>query len=84
VILLDLMMPVMDGQAFLEQQSAHPILDGVPVLLVTAQPAHHAARFPSVRGIFQKPLEMPELLRRLGDVCFDNLPTLGMEALTPP
>jgi hypothetical protein len=55
----------------------------VPVLLVTAQPAQDAVRFPWVRGVFQKPLEVPELLRRLGDVCFDALPTLGMEPITP-
>jgi serine/threonine-protein kinase len=79
VILLDLMMPVMDGQTFLEHQSKHPTLDGVPVLLVTAQPFDRAAEFKSVRGVLSKPVEMPALLRRLDDVCLDSLPTVPME-----
>ena len=79
VILLDLMMPVMDGQGFLEHQSGNPTLDGVPVLLVTAQPAARALSFPSVRGVVPKPLDTPALLRRLDDLCLDSLPTLTME-----
>ena len=69
VILLDLMMPVMDGHTFLEQQPTSPSLDGVPVLLVTAQPPGDALKFSAVRGVVQKPLEIPALLRRLDAVC---------------
>jgi serine/threonine protein kinase/CheY-like chemotaxis protein len=79
VILLDLMMPVMDGQGFLEHQPANPTLDGVPVLLVTAQPAERALSFPTVRGVVPKPLDTPALLRRLDDICLDSLPTLTMD-----
>jgi serine/threonine-protein kinase len=69
VILLDLMMPVMDGVEFLSQQSTLPSLDGVPVLLVTAQSPANALGFPSVRGVVSKPLAMATLLRRLADLC---------------
>ena len=38
VILLDLMMPVMDGWEFRRQQLADPVLAAVPVLCITAVP----------------------------------------------
>jgi serine/threonine protein kinase/CheY-like chemotaxis protein len=84
VILLDLMMPVMDGQAFLEHQSQNPALDGVPVLLVTAQAPGSALQFKSVRGVVPKPLDTQALLRRLDAVCIDSLPTEKMRPLRPP
>jgi CheY-like chemotaxis protein len=36
VILLDLMMPVMDGWTFLREQAADPALAGIPVVVITA------------------------------------------------
>ncbi len=69
VILLDLAMPVMDGYQFLAIKGGDPQLDGIPVLLVTAQAADEARRFPSVRGVVAKPLSMPSLFAQLGEVC---------------
>jgi CheY-like chemotaxis protein len=80
VILLDLMMPVMDGHTFLEHQSSNPTLDGVPVLLVTAQPPTTALQFKSVRGVVSKPLDTGALIRRLDAVCGDALPTEPIRA----
>jgi CheY-like chemotaxis protein len=39
VVLLDLMMPVMDGRDFLEAKDAEPAIAGIPVVLVTASSA---------------------------------------------
>src|SRR5581483_1609551 len=36
IILLDLMMPVMDGYAFLERRRADPRIASVPIVIVTA------------------------------------------------
>jgi CheY-like chemotaxis protein len=69
LILLDLMMPVMDGQQFLESQAGDPCLDGIPVVLVTAQPSDHVRRFAAVRGVVPKPLELPALLEIIHEVC---------------
>jgi CheY-like chemotaxis protein len=38
VVLLDLMMPVMDGQAFLEARACDPELSQIPVVVVSADP----------------------------------------------
>jgi serine/threonine protein kinase len=72
VILLDLMMPVMDGRQFLASQADDPFLEGIPVLLVTAQPSDDVRSFASVRGVVPKPLEMPALLQLVREVCRRN------------
>jgi CheY-like chemotaxis protein len=63
VILLDLMMPVMDGSAFLREKRADPALVGFPVVLVTASAAVPQAQWtPDVRACLGKPIEMERLL----------------------
>ncbi len=69
VILLDLMMPVMDGNQFLLDQAADPLIEGIPVLLVTAQPPSDVRPFGAVRGVMHKPLAIPTLLDLVGEVC---------------
>jgi serine/threonine-protein kinase len=69
MILLDLMMPVMDGQGFLESQAGDPCLDGIPVVLLTAQPSERARQFATVRGVVPKPFDVAPLLALIGEVC---------------
>jgi CheY-like chemotaxis protein len=63
LILLDLMMPVMDGWTFRTQQLADPRLADIPVVILSAtnDPAHHAAEL-HVDEYLQKPLDVPRLL----------------------
>jgi serine/threonine-protein kinase len=69
VIVLDLLMPVMDGGEFLERQLADPVLAGVPVVVLTAQP-RRAAELPApVRSVLTKPLALPTLIRSIQDAC---------------
>ncbi len=59
LILLDLMMPVMDGRTFLARFRADPANDGVPVLVMTAQ------RTTSEQGavaVLSKPFDVDDLL----------------------
>jgi len=69
LILLDLMMPVMDGWQFRKQQLGKPHLAGIPVLLLTgANNAQRHARDLDVVGYLEKPFSFEELLRTVGDV----------------
>jgi len=63
LILLDLMMPVMDGWAFRTQQLADPRLAAIPVVILSAtnEPAR-AAHDLHVDEILQKPVDVPRLL----------------------
>ena len=60
VVILDLMMPVMNGWEFLEQQSRDPALLDIPVIVLTATPPQHQLR---AKAILQKPIEFDSLVR---------------------
>jgi two-component system chemotaxis response regulator CheY len=63
VILLDLMMPVMDGVAFRAEQLADPALADIPVAVFSAHArAEEAARALNADAYLEKPLELDELL----------------------
>lgn len=70
VILLDVMMPVMDGYEFRERQLQDPALAGIPVILLTAD-SHAPSKAAEMRteGYFQKPLRPPELLKAVREFC---------------
>lgn len=63
VILLDLMMPVMDGFQFRAAQRRDPTLAGIPVVLLTAHGTVEEARA-TIRpdAILQKPVRIEPLL----------------------
>lgn len=66
VLVLDLMMPVMDGTEFLERKQADPLVSSYPVVIITASArARHVARTPDVRACLSKPIEMAALLAAL-------------------
>ncbi len=69
VIVLDLMMPVMDGYQFLAIQAEDDLLCDIPVVLLTAHRAEDARRFAAVRGVMPKPFAMSTLLVLLREVC---------------
>jgi two-component system, OmpR family, response regulator CpxR len=62
VILLDLTMPEMDGEAFLAAQATEPLLAGVPVIIVTAELDPPDPMPPQVRCVLRKPVALPALL----------------------
>jgi CheY-like chemotaxis protein len=62
IIILDLMMPVMDGWQFLEQQSHDPALLALPVIVVTATPPQVSVR---AKAVLQKPIQFKSLLEML-------------------
>ena len=70
VILLDLMMPVMDGFQFRAAQRAEPELMNIPIVVLSAH--INACRVAQVLGAaagLQKPFKMTELVETLDRVC---------------
>jgi CheY-like chemotaxis protein len=66
-ILLDLMMPVMDGYAFLEERRRDPALASIPVAIITAGDRVDMERIGGI-PILAKPIDVPQLIRVLRDL----------------
>jgi two-component system response regulator MprA len=63
LILLDMMMPEMDGWAFRAQQRQHPHILDIPVVIFTAHGVSPEAVVElGVAGFLRKPLRLDELL----------------------
>ncbi len=70
VILLDIMMPVMNGYEFREEQLRDPKLASIPVIVVTADGrAKEKAQQLGSDLFFQKPLSPPALLSAIRRFC---------------
>jgi CheY-like chemotaxis protein len=66
VILLDLLMPVMDGWNFRHHQLADPALAAIPVIVLSADPrASRLAGSPGVHAVLLKPVHLAVLLESL-------------------
>lgn len=70
VILLDLMMPVMDGASFRQVQRENPRLASIPVVVLTAyrDMERHAAPLDAV-SVLRKPPSVRELVNVLRTHC---------------
>jgi CheY-like chemotaxis protein len=68
VILLDLMMPVMDGYGFLEERSKDPALAAIPLAIVTAGHGVDRNRLCNGAPIVPKPFSVPQLLTVLHEL----------------
>jgi CheY-like chemotaxis protein len=68
-IILDLMMPVMDGWQFLEEKARDHALSAVPVLIHSAYTAYHdgQSRHGDVLGVFRKPGDFARLIGVLSE-----------------
>jgi CheY-like chemotaxis protein len=78
VILLDVMMPVMNGYEFREAQLMDPKLASIPVIVVTADGrAREKAKQIGTDRYLQKPLSPVELLRAIGEYC--PVPSAGIK-----
>ena len=72
LILLDLMMPVMDGQTFREEQLKNPAFAQVPVVLVSAhRDLDSRARSLQAIAWLQKPLKVDDLIQMVKQYCYD-------------
>jgi CheY-like chemotaxis protein len=71
VILLDLMMPVMDGWEFRRQQQADPALAPVPVIVLSALDQARAAKMHAA-AFLKKPLDFDRLLSLVRTYCEES------------
>jgi CheY-like chemotaxis protein len=69
VILLDLMMPVMNGWQFREAQAKDPALSRIPVVVVTAAGARDDIPAIKADGWLSKPVDLDRLLATIGPLC---------------
>jgi CheY-like chemotaxis protein len=68
IILLDLMMPVMDGWEFRRKQQSDPTLATVPVVVLSALDHRRAAEVDAV-AFLKKPLDFDRLLELVRRYC---------------
>jgi len=70
VILLDLMMPVMNGWQFRKAQLGDPRLASVPVIVLSGAPsAENLVSQLQPAGFLRKPVPLGKLLDMVGHVC---------------
>jgi CheY-like chemotaxis protein len=73
LILLDLMMPIMDGRAFRERQLESPNLADIPIIVVSAyRDLAKTAVELRAAGHLEKPLRLPDLLRTVRRYCAND------------
>ncbi len=80
VIVLDVMMPMMDGWDFRAEQLADPSLRDIPVVVISASgyTRDTLQRQFYARDVLPKPLELDAFLRALNGIC------RGVPPLPPP
>jgi CheY-like chemotaxis protein len=66
LVLLDLRMPVMDGTSLLNEVRATPALHGLPVCVLSADPAPPP---PGANHVVQKPVTGASLMRTVQRLC---------------
>ena len=67
-ILLDMMMPVMDGWQFRQEQQNAPTIQHIPVVMITASDDRRADLIPSDQ-VLTKPVRVQELLKVVQQFC---------------
>lgn len=70
LVLLDLMMPILDGAGFLREYAADSNLPPVPILMLTA--SHSPGTIEGVAGLIKKPLDLEHLLTSVERLILRN------------
>lgn len=67
IVLLDLVMPGMDGWQFLGAVQSDPNLSAIPIVIASAHAATHAP--PGTAGVLRKPFDFDEMFRLVARHC---------------
>lgn len=65
LILLDLLMPHMDGWAFMRQRDQNPKIASIPVVVITGAGNDVLSRAPAAAAYLTKPFEIEQLLQTI-------------------
>ena len=68
-ILLDLMMPIMDGYGFLDEHRKDPSLAPIPVAIITAGQRVDRTRIDLATPVLPKPINVPKLCKTIDNLC---------------
>lgn len=74
LILLDIMMPVMDGYAFRETQRQHPVLAAIPVVVLSAGEKSERVTAMRPSAFLKKPFDVDALLTLVEKYCGERPP----------
>jgi CheY-like chemotaxis protein len=69
VVLLDLMMPVMNGWEFRAEQERDPDIASIPVVILSAFARATDEELRGIETFLRKPVDMPTLLEALRPYC---------------
>jgi CheY-like chemotaxis protein len=69
VIILDLMMPLMNGWDFLQVRQHDPVLAPIPIVVVSAARGHATAAALGVQERLAKPIDLDSLLATVQRYC---------------
>jgi CheY-like chemotaxis protein len=70
LLLVDWVMPVMDGHALVHEVARREDSDQLPVIVMSAQPdVERALTWPGVRGVLKKPFGVAEVLAAIEKYC---------------
>lgn len=70
LILLDLMMPVMNGWEFVEEFQKIDKYSNIPIILISAY-SERAKNIPAIQEVFSKPMNFNTLLDRVKSYYYD-------------
>jgi CheY-like chemotaxis protein len=79
VVLLDLMMPEMDGAQFLAALRERGVREAVRVVIVTGVASRHLKSLLGAEAVLFKPFTVQDLLRTVSDLCPDGASTPATE-----
>jgi CheY-like chemotaxis protein len=66
VVILDLLMPVMDGLEFLDRRRMDPVIARTPVIVLTATDARLTSR---EEVVLRKPVDFGQLVEKISAAC---------------
>jgi CheY-like chemotaxis protein len=70
LVLLDLMMPVMDGPSFRAAQQSDSVLSQIPVVIISAyREIEENARALRANGVLKKPIRLADLIATVNTYC---------------